>query len=652
MLSSNLSDTNSVIKEHIWKYNEKGDEPSAGNSLFLITAIYCMCCLSSIPIIVNFCKGYKNRLRKDSSENVKKNHESVSKEPTSTQNSYSSEEHENDQDLPLLNKSNHTIVYSTVSITGQIVGEDIDVQQDLGDQDGSNRYDNKKRLKKSIILNVCYNLQKIARFDQETRSIMKLALPYTLKSIFESSLDIVTYALIGNYLGVTDLSAYAVAELLLDLSNILTTGIIDSTLTLVPYCMGNENFYLAGQYVQIATLMFTLLTIPAAIFWSIFIFDIIVWFGFDDNIATITQAYIQVRVYSIVLSGAPDIFSEFLDTTGFEVFSSTCTVIYAIVNTAVLLLFFISFDQMNLVVVAYIELGLTIIFGISIILIPLSKGWINDYINGLFLNIAFKNMIAVTNLLNIALPFTIGSIFTYGEWQALTIFAAHLGPQAVVAWAVLGSLWGLLETTTNEIGSSAEVRVGYHLGKGNPEMARQSANKVLFFGTCFGFVITFIFYFVGDKLAVWLTDDIIIQQMIQNSIPYMSLANITMVYGMLCWSISVSQGKYSLGTSIAAVSTWGIVIPTAALMIYKYNLSIECLVSAMLFGYVATGTVLTVFVLLTDWEKACQKIMTMNEENGYDDSSDCSSDDSDSMMGESLSSVISYTCNNVSLSLE
>lgn len=115
-------------------------------------------------------------------------------------------EHEDDEDFPLLNQSNNSIAYPMVLISGQIVGEDIELQQDLEDQDISIRYGKQKRVRKGVISNVWNNLHEIAQYDRETRKIMKLTPPYTIHSIFESSLETVTYALIGNNLGVAELS--------------------------------------------------------------------------------------------------------------------------------------------------------------------------------------------------------------------------------------------------------------------------------------------------------------------------------------------------------------------------------------------------------------------------------------------------------------
>jgi len=649
MESINTRDANAIADEMIWNYNEKsfGEYTTEGNSLFLFTAVYCILCFLSIPIILHLCQKChpenKNGQNSHSDINTSYESNSLEEEELSTQPSATSFEKEDnihmDESLLLLK---NVAFYSSISSNSQHLTNGHEDVEHQSTKDSYRSLDQVIPSNTHRISKVWQDFREIAQYDRETRNILKLALPYTIKSLFESSLEIVTFALIGNFLGVNELSAFAVVELLLYISDVVTDGIVDATLNVVTYCVGNGNNHLAGQYVQIATIVCIFMTLPTAIFGSFYVFDIILWFGFEEPVAITAQSYTHISIYSLIISGAPKIFSEFLDVIGLEVFSATSTVIFSVLETVILVVFFLCYEDMNLDTVAYIDLGLTITFSVYLFAIPFSSGWIDEYIGGLFYDFGFKNTSAMQNLYQAALPFIIGSLFMFGEWQVLSLFAAHLGPDAVAAWALLGSIWDLLEAATEEVGASAEVRVGYYLGKGNPRMARNSANKALFVGTCCGFLITMVFYFMGDKLAFWFTEDVVIQRMIVNSIPFVSLANIAMVYGMLCWSISVAQGRYTLATTVAGISTWGIVIPTAAIFIYVYDYNIESLVSSITFGYVTTGTILTVFVSLSDWERACQNIMSMNAKNGYTDSSDSDIyDDDDSVSRISLSSASS-----------
>jgi len=51
-------------------------------------------------------------------------------------------------------------------------------------------------------------------------------------------------------------------------------------------------------------------------------------------------------------------------------------------------------------------------------------------------NFAFSNTDALKTLWFTAIPLMTGNLLAYGEWEALTILASHLGPAEVAAWYV------------------------------------------------------------------------------------------------------------------------------------------------------------------------------------------------------------------------
>jgi len=381
------------------------------------------------------------------------------------------------------------------------------------------------------------------------------------------------------------------------------------------------------------------LSIPTVLVWNEYIFDIILWFGFDSAVASMGKSYTQIAAWAMIVDGISEAFSEFLDVTGYPMFAMGLGIISASVETMAVATVFLLYDDVTLVTVAYIELGMIVIFFLLIVIIPLYMGWIEEYIPGLFWNLSiWKNRAALGNLMNIALPLSIGSVLAYGEWEVLTIFAAHLGPEEVVAWSILGYIWETFEASTEGIGGSAEVRVGYHLGRGNPGMAKLAAYKSLFVGTCLGIFVTAILFLIGTHLPELFTTDLTIQKGIGEVIPYVGLGNVSMTYGMICWSIVGAQGRYRLATGFAFLTSWGIMIPVAAIMTFLCNYNLKGLVSSVIFGYSALSTCLSLILLQSDWEEASRKIMDIHAFTGQVDSSDSESGEVDSKSSSSSSS--------------
>ena len=79
------------------------------------------------------------------------------------------------------------------------------------------------------------------------------------------------------------------------------------------------------------------------------------------------------------------------------------------------------------------------------------------------------------------------------------------------AWATVGYVWEVFESTTEAIGDASEVRCAYHLGKGCPAMAKLSAYKSIFIAFVLSLISTGIFLSVSSELPSWLTKDPTIQ---------------------------------------------------------------------------------------------------------------------------------------------
>lgn len=464
---------------------------------------------------------------------------------------------------------------------------------------------------------VSNKMKDLAQYDNESKQILKLALPFATGEIIASIFEVMKLVIINKYIGTVALTSYVIAGTLLEMSDEFIGGIMDACTTIVPHCVGTGNNYLAGQYVQMTAILYLIASLPAAIFWWYYMYDAIIWFGFDDEIASLGESFTQIALVEMAISGLGETFELFLEVTGFETFSTVYSIVGDFVELAGFFILFHLKGSMTLIDLMYYDLGVSIVLSALIALIPISKGWIKEYLPGMFFNFALRNTSALKNLLNTALPLSIGSVLAYGEWELLTVFAAHMGRAEVAVWAILGTIWETFEATTEAIGDSAEVRVGYHLGKGDPKMAKMAADKSLFWGTCVGGFVTMILLVVGPYFSHWFSDEVIIQTMISDVIPLIGIGNVTMTFGMLCWSIIGAQGRYHLATCIALLTSWCVAIPAAAVMTYKLNYNLKGLVTSVVMGYSMTASCMSVVIIKTDWSRASQSIIAKNAVTGY-----------------------------------
>ena len=164
-----------------------------------------------------------------------------------------------------------------------------------------------------------------------------------------------------------------------------------------------------------------------------------------------------------------------------------------------------------------------------------------------------------------------------------------MGPAEVVAWTTMGTIWGVFESATQGLGDAGEVRVGLHLGKGNPDLAKQAAYKCIYMSIVYALIITSIFFMVGDYLPAFLTTDETLILLMKQMIPYIGIGNITMTFGLASWSLIGGQGRYNLSTFIQFCASWGVTVPLAAFFTYYLNFNLEGITSAVVIGYVVAG---------------------------------------------------------------
>jgi len=264
------------------------------------------------------------------------------------------------------------------------------------------------------------------------------------------------------------------------------------------------------------------------------------------------------------------------------------------------------------------------------------KPWLRPYMEGMTKNIALKNKDALSTIIRTALPLSIGSLLSYGEWEVITIFASYMGPAEVATWSLMGTVWDAFESATAGISDAAEVRVAYHLGKGNPETARISAYKSIYISVIISILITSIFLMIGQNLPLIFTNDPTLIQMINSLIPYVGLGNISLTYGMVCWSLIGGQGRYQIATLVQFLASWCVTMPLAAITTYVLKYNLEGITASLIIGYQIAGLAMTFLILRSDWPKISAKIQEVNAITGEVDSSDSENDDD-----SSKSSVIS-----------
>ena len=266
------------------------------------------------------------------------------------------------------------------------------------------------------------------KWDKETKAIMVLGGPFTVAAASYAFFDAMALALISNYLGVNELSAYVLVNLFIGLTDQFIKGIANSLNIVCSHAVGADNHYLAGQYVQIAMVVYVLCAIPILACWWFFMGNLIRLFGMNEDVIAIGGGYAKVVVFDYIVAGLFDGISTLLDVSGYAFIGTVMDVVAGAMDTICIWLLLVYVKEMSLFWVGAAHLGSSLIFYTIFGAVAVFRGWLDPFWSGLTKTFALKNFPAVKYVLKTAIPLSIGSLLEYGEWEVLTVFAALMGP--------------------------------------------------------------------------------------------------------------------------------------------------------------------------------------------------------------------------------
>jgi Na+-driven multidrug efflux pump len=258
---------------------------------------------------------------------------------------------------------------------------------------------------------------------------------------------------------------------------------------------------------------------------------------------------------------------------------------------------------------------LAMLYNVMIIGLVMYKGWLAPYQKGLLRNLSLRNTKLVKSILQMSFPLTLGVVVSTFQWEILTVFAAHMGSPEVAAWTLLGSIWNVFEYLPGGFTTAAGICVTWHLGKGNPGMAKISAYKCMLYSTVSTVIISVIFVSLRDTIVTFYTDVVVIQDMLGDLILMVGIANVVMVVGVVSYSILCAQGRTKIATGTYVVLSFAATIPLCIYFVYVRGYDLQSMVFALIVGYCLSSLVLMVFLLTSNWSSYSKAVIRKSQKS-------------------------------------
>lgn len=463
----------------------------------------------------------------------------------------------------------------------------------------------------------------LASPGEEMRRVVYNSIPLAVGAMSEAVVRLVTAIFISHYLGSEAMIAYILVGLFVrQTSEELSGAIIDSASSFVQGALYSEHAdsaLVVGRYIQHAVVLQLLLGVPLLAAWSIYMENVVQWLIQSDGIAHLARDYTRVVALYFLVQAVTRTCTVVFHICGHEHFESVIDFTTLILQLIVVACVVVFVENASLTTVGYIQVLIGVVGAFAKLIYPVMRGWMKPFCKGIFGQVAlFYDAQGFVHICRAVIPLLVGTLLEYGQWEVLTLVVHQLGSAEVAAWAILGALWDVLEALTEGIGEAAAIQVAFLLVASQPERARRLANTVMYLAIIQSLIVTSLLFMLGKYLSVILTLDSTLQHFINNSISLLGLANVTMAFSQVGWSLIGAQGRFRLATSVVFVARWLVTIPAALLIVLVWKLDIDALGGALVLGYSTSSCAMTFIVLRSDWERLSRGMEEMNRQNGTD----------------------------------
>lgn len=521
----------------------------------------------------------------------------------------------------------------------------------------------------------------VAEPNDEFRRLFGLAFPVTVGAMVEPMTRLILTGMISHLIGTHAMVAFLLVQLLYRMTGeTLSVAITDAESTLVQMALTStatennnngsstftrEGYWLAGQYVQLGCLLQVIIVGIVLLLWYFFIEDVVLWWVDSEDMASLAKEYFQIILILFLVQALYRAIMVPCHMRGSE--HSTIESIMDIAVSAITLITILIVlskttdipseypehytsrserienystqerqddSRTALVTTAWIQVNIGIAACVLKVAFCIVKGWLDNFWNGLLRSVAILNFAAFCNLLLTSIPLIFGAVLELGEVDLLTLFVQAVGPAEVATWAMFASMWDVLEASTEGISEAAAIRVAYHLSATQPILAKKLAHKALFWTIVQALLYTSVLLLAGRHIIVALTVDYTLQHLLDQLIGLMALANLSMAFAHVCWSLVGAQGRFNLATLVMLVCRWLVTMPLSLIFIFAMNYDEETLAGAIAMGTATSASVLATILFSSDWNDVAQELylqglLSCDDDDDFDFSFGDDDDDSD-----------------------
>jgi hypothetical protein len=164
----------------------------------------------------------------------------------------------------------------------------------------------------------------------------------------------------------------------------------DAQVFLCAHAVGAENYFLAGQYIQLTKIGYVLTAFVPLLIISSFMYQLLVWLDVSGDVATLGDSFATVEVFSLLVCGFNHVLLQFLTAVDPSMYSNALEILMHGFYTVGIAFYLYDNANATLVGLAWINLLVAVLFIPIIITVLSMRGWLTLCWNGMFRSNALR----------------------------------------------------------------------------------------------------------------------------------------------------------------------------------------------------------------------------------------------------------------------
>ncbi|CAA9965119.1 NorM Na+-driven multidrug efflux pump [Pyrenophora teres f. maculata] len=443
-------------------------------------------------------------------------------------------------------------------------------------------------------------------WQREAKVLTKSSVPMILTFLLQYSLPVASIFTVG-HIGKAELGAVSLASMTASITGYAVyQGLATSLDTLCSQAYGSGRPQLVGLQLQRMLCFLMLITIPISIVWG-FGEQILARLGPEKETARLAGLYLKVLIAGAPGYAAFESGKRYVQAQG--IFSATMYILLICAPLNAFLNWFIVWH------LGWGFIGAPIAVAITENLLPLFLFLYVRYIDGYqcwggFDKRALKNWMPMIKL---ALPGLIMVIAEFLAFEILTLSSSWLGPTALAAQSVLGTVAGITFQIPFPISVAVSTRVANLIGATLSVPAKMAAKVSIFAAVLVGSCNFIMLYVFRESIPRLFTPDEEVIQMVAALLPLCAAFQVVDAVAACCNGILRGLGRQEIGGYVALFAYYLVALPVSFYTGFGApQWGLWGLWSGPPLALCIVAAIEGVFIWRTNWEQAVERAKLRN----------------------------------------